>query len=107
MTDNYVCSLDAGGWQLYSYDGYEHLRRAKRRGESLSKRLTKLVNEAKAELAKNRLLSEEKLAASVRDKMYALMNKYADDGASDTEPQCVLVVELERAFGLETYSLER
>ena len=35
------------------------------------------------------------------------MSKYADDGARDTEPECVLVAELERAFNLNQYSLER
>jgi len=28
-------------------------------------------------------------------------------GFSDTEPQCVLVSELEEAFGLDQYSLDR
>jgi hypothetical protein len=110
-TDNYVCSLTNEGWQMYTYeweDGVSKERaRSKRRGLSLSKRLTKLVEAAKAKLAANPLLSEHKLAESVRDEMHKLMNKYADDGAMDTEPQCVLVAELERAFGLDRYSLER
>ena len=48
-----------------------------------------------------------KLAAKIRDTMQKLMGRFADKGACDTEPQCVLVAELERAFGLERYSLER
>jgi len=104
---DYTCTLDADGWQLYSYDDYEDSRRAKRRGESLSKRLTKLVRQAAEKLASNPLLSENKLAEHVRNEMYKLMDKYADDGARDTEPGCVLVSELERAFGLERWSLER
>jgi len=63
-------------------------------------------------IAKDRLraepcLSEHKLATQIRDVMYKLMATYANAGASDTEPQCVLVDELETAFGLETYSLDR
>jgi len=109
----YACKLTVNGWQLYSYewdddeDSAKNRARAKRRGESLSKRLSKLVNAAKARLVKNPQLSERKLAVEVRDKMYSLMSKYADDGARDTEPEGVLVSELETAFGLENYSLER
>lgn len=109
----YTCKLTASGWQLYTYewddeDGASKRRaRSKRRGESLSKRLTKLVRAAKARLAQNPQLSERKLAIEVRDKMHKLMDKYIEDGAQDTEPQCVLVSELEEAFGLEQYSLER
>jgi hypothetical protein len=110
MTD-YECKLTASGWQLYTYeweDGEAKERaKSKRRGLSLSKRLTKLVRKAKERLKAEPMLSEAKLAAEVRDQMYDLMGKYADSGASDTEPQCVLVSELERAFELEEYSLER
>jgi hypothetical protein len=106
MTD-YTCTMDADAWGLYSFDGYEHLRRAKRRGLSLSKRLTRLVVAAKAKLTKSPMLSEQKLAEKIRDTMYVLMNKYADDGARDTEPEGALVCELERAFELDEYSLER
>jgi len=105
--ETYVCDMDADSWQLYSYDGYENQSRAKRRGVSLSKRLTKLVAKAKAELAKDPRLSEQKLAEGIRDVMYKLMNKYSDDGARDSEPEGVLVGELECAFGLDTYSVER
>jgi len=111
MSDNYVCTLTNEGWQLYSYsyeDGVSKERaRSKRRGDSLSKRLTKLVTKAKAKLTANPLLSEHKLAEQIRDTMYKLMSKYADDGARDTEPEGVLVSQLEEAFGLESYSLER
>lgn len=105
----YTCELTADGWELYGYDdGESKLRaRAKRRGLSLSKRLTKLVAAAKARLLKNPQLSEHKLAVETRDTMYKLMGNYADDGACDTEPQCVLVSELETAFGLDHYTLER
>ena len=112
-TTDYTCTLTVNGWQLYSYewddeDGASKRRsRVKRRAASLSNRLTKLVRAAQKRLRENPQLSERKLAIEVRDKMHKLMDKYSDDGAQDTEPQCVLVAELERAFGLEQYSLER
>ena len=109
--NTYVCDLDAGGWSLYLYDDDYSLAtnraRSKRRGISLSKRLTKLVAKAKERLKANPLLAEVKLAEQIRDKMYKLMGKYDDDGAMDTEPQCVLVSELERAFGFDSYTLDR
>lgn len=110
MSD-YECKLSASGWQLYTYeweDGEAKNRaQSKRRGQSLSKRLTKLVAKAKARLEASPMLSEAKLAAGVRDKMYELMSKYSDSGARDSEPEGVLVCELEQAFDLEEYSLER
>jgi hypothetical protein len=39
--------------------------------------------------------------------MYEVMERVSKFGACDTEPSCVLVAELERAFGLDRYSLER
>lgn len=112
MAENYTCALDVSGWQLYSYDwdGDDKAadrKRVKRRAASLSKRMTKLVRAAMGRLAENPQLSERKLAIEVRNKMHKLMDKYDDDGAMDTEPQCALVSELEQAFGLEQYSLER
>jgi hypothetical protein len=110
MSD-YECKLDASGWELYSYEGEEgesvNRAKVKRRGVSLSKRLTKLVRKAKERLQANPMLSEAKVAASVRDEMYKLMSKYSDSGACDSEPEGVLVSELETAFDLEQYSLER
>ncbi len=107
----YTCTLDVSGWQLYSYeweDGAAKNRaRSKRHGESLSKRLTKLVAKAKERLGSEPMLSEHKLAEGVRDEMHKLMSQYSDSGAMDTEPQCVLVSELEEAFSLDQYSLER
>jgi len=107
----YECTLDVSDWQLYSYewDDGEAKKRAesKRRAVSLSKRLTKLVGKAQERLKAEPALSERKLAEGVRDEMYKLMDKYADSGASDSEPQGVLVSELEEAFDLEEYSLER
>jgi len=110
---SYACTLTVNGWQLYSYEwdeGPEATKaraRVKRRARSLSKRLTKLVRKAHERLAENPQLSERKLAEEVRDKMYALMGRYSSDGAMDTEPQCVLVAELEEAFDLPRYEMER
>ena len=110
-TDTYTCTLTNSGWQLYSYSYEEGLSkeraRSKRRGKSLSARLTKLVAKAKAKIKANPLLSERKMAEQVRDTMDKLMCKYSEDGATDSEPSCVLVSELEKAFNLEEYSLER
>lgn len=98
----YSCEKDAHNWQLYSdMDGAEGVAR------HLSSRLTTLVRKAKADLRAHPMLSELKLAKSIRDEMYELMEKYSRCGASDTEPSGVLVEELEEAFGLEQYSLER
>jgi len=109
MTD-YVCKLTADGWQLYSFDA-EEIENGKPDSASvartLSMHLSHKVTEAKRALRSEPCLSEKKLARRIRDEMYTLMDKYSDAGASDTEPQCVLVNELERAFGLDSYSLER
>lgn len=97
----YTCTLDADGWQLYSSD--ESIAAAK----ALSESLTLAVSEAKAKLGSEPMLSEHKLAEGIRNSMYTLMRRFSDTGASDTEPQCVLVAELETAFGLDEYSLDR
>lgn len=110
---NYECKLDHEGWQLYTYEwddepgAGKRRQRVKRRGASLSKRLTKLVRRAHERLERNPQLSARKLAFEVRDKMYKLMSQYSDDGARDTEPEAVLVSEIENAFGLPRYSVER
>ena len=39
--------------------------------------------------------------------MYEHMSRVDSFGARDSEPEGALVAELEEAFGLETYSLER
>lgn len=101
MTD-YTCTLTADEWQLYST-----MKGAKAVAADLSGTLTKLVREAKERLRNEPLLGEEKLAAHVRNEMYKHMNRASKFGARDTEPECALVSELERAFGLESYSLER
>jgi hypothetical protein len=100
--EEYRCTRTAEEWQLYdSKAGAEPAAAA------LSAALTRLVSAAKAELVENRLLSEEKLAYRVRDEMYRLMDAYGQFGACDTEPECVLVAELERAFGLPEWSVDR
>ena len=102
---SYTCTLDSDGWQLYSdEDGETASSEAARK---LSADLTFAVTEAKRALRDEPLLSERKLAEKVRDKMGPLMEAFDDQGACDTEPQYVLVAEIERAFGLESNSLER
>jgi hypothetical protein len=83
------------------------MRGAKAVAADLSGTLTVKVREAKAQIRENKLLSERKVAIKVRDEMYATMERVSRFGAMDTEPQCVLVSELERAFGLDQYSLDR
>lgn len=97
---SYVCMLTHHGWQLYEDEGVEAV------AAQLSAKLTEAVNKAKEELRANPCLSEEKLAYRVQKEMREVMYRVGF-GASDTEPDCVLVSELERAFGLERWSLDR
>ena len=101
MTD-YTCKLDADGWQSYS-----DMKGSKSAAADLSGTLTGLVQKAKARLMAESCLSEHKLAEQIRDEMYGHMSRVSSLGFSDTEPCCVLVGELEEAFGLDQYSLER
>ena len=101
MTE-YICSLDAEGWQSYDME-----KGSKSAAADLSGTLTGLVREAKAKLKAEPCLSEHKLAEQIRDEMYEHMNRVASMGFADTEPCCVLVSELEEAFTLDQYSLER
>jgi hypothetical protein len=102
MKDNYTCTLTAEGWQAYS-----DMKGAKAVAADLSGTLTGLVREAKAKIKAEPCLSERKLAEQIRDKMHKHLDRVSKFGFADTEPQCVLVSELETAFGLESYSLER
>lgn len=102
MTIQYTCTLTADGWQLYST-----MKGAKAVAADLSGTLTVKVREAKARLAKEPCLSERKLAQQIRDEMYETMSRVSKFGARDSEPEGALVSELETAFGLEDYSLER
>ena len=98
----YKCKLTADEWSLYS-----SMRGVKAVAADLSGTLTVKVREAKAKLKAEPCLSERKLAKKVRDEMYEEMERVADFGACDTEPECALVSELEQAFGLDEYSLDR
>ena len=97
----YNCNLNSDGWQLYN--GPEGDQAA----EVLSTALTAKVKASLQMLEDQPLFSASKLAVKVRDEMYQLMNQFINEGARDTEPECVLVDELERAFKLEPYSLSR
>jgi len=101
-TTEYTCTLTADGWQLYST-----MRGVKAIAADLSGTLTTKVRAAKAKIAAEPCLSERKLAEQIRDEMYWDMSKVSKFGARDTEPECSLVNELEIAFGLDQYSLER
>lgn len=101
MSD-YTCTLDADGWQLYT-----DKKGAKAVAADLSGTLTVKVREAKAKLKAEPCLSERKLAKRIRDEMYEVMSKVSKWGARDTEPECALLAELEEAFGLDSYSLDR
>jgi len=98
----YTCTLDAEGWQSYS-----DMKGAKSVAADLSGTLTGLVQKAKARLKAEPCLSEHKLAEQIRNEMHKHMDRVSSMGFSDTEPQCVLVSELEEAFGLDQYSLDR
>jgi hypothetical protein len=107
----YTCAMTNQEWGMYTYDWEDgrakERARSKRRGQSLSKKLTKKVRKALAELEAEPRLSPRKLAEQVRDEMIPWLDKYAEDGAADTEGSCALVGALEEAFGLERYSLDR
>ena len=96
---DYVCDFGMRKWQLYEMEGVEAVAR------SLSKSLTTMVREAKQRLKAEPLLSEIKLARHIQREMFKLMVKQTKFGATDSEPMSALLAELERAFGLETYSL--
>lgn len=101
MTD-YTATLTAEAWQLYTTS-----MDCDAAAEAINDALTSEVQAAKARLEIEPALSKKKIAEQVRDAVYAVMNFFTDHGARDTEPEVVLVAELERIFGLRPYSLER
>ena len=106
-TKQYTCTMDADDWQIFSFEGYERLEESKKAAVTMSGAMTVLVREAQVRLTADPCLSERKLAEQVRNLMHEKMNPFSDLGACDTEPSCSLVAELERAFGLDEYSLDR
>ena len=99
---SYECKLDADGWSLYST-----MPKAGRAAKKLSRKLTKLVNEAKERIANEPLLNREAVAQiAVVDPFYEEMCKLSRFGAADTEPRNIMLVEVERAFDLDDYTLE-
>lgn len=91
----YTCTMTADDWDLYcGIDGTEEV------AAILSKALTEEVNKV-FDLGKNVKLDHYYYAEQIRDKMYELMEKYAEFGAGDTEPECALVEELEKVFKLK------
>lgn len=87
----------AGEWQLY-----DHLDGAADAAALLGNTL--LVKLTRARLVEDCGLA---VASRIRDEMYVEMEKLSRFGANDTEPQCVLVTAIEKAFGLENESLSR
>jgi hypothetical protein len=87
----------ADNWQLYaSLEG----------APEAAFRLSALLRE---KLTQARLVEECNLtvAARIRDEMYAEMARFSKLGATDTEPECVLVAAIEKALGLERETLSR
>lgn len=95
-TDNFVCTLDAEDWQLYS-----DMKGAKGAASDLSGSLTGLINEAISSLKTEPLLSERKLARQIFRKMDEHFERLSAYGASDGEPSSVLAVEINEALRLK------
>jgi hypothetical protein len=88
---------NAADWQMYDpLDGAEMA--ATKLGATLRVKLTAARLDEDCNLA---------VAARIRDEMYLEMARFSKFGASDTEPECVLVDAIEKAFGLERHSLSR
>jgi len=102
MTNHYACTLSAEDWQLYTAS-----KDCSKAAAAINAEMTRLVQDAQAKLADDPCLSERKLAERVRDEMHVVLDRYSKFGACDTEPQCALVAEIERALGLSEYSLDR
>lgn len=85
----------AADWQLYDNPGADEAARAI--SAALEHELAAAAG-SPANMA---------TAAYVRDRVYAVMDRYEDLGARDTEPECVLVQAIERALELEGGTLER
>lgn len=87
----------ADGWDLY----------AKNPGaDEAADTLSRLLEE-KLTAAYSAGLNDEENAGRIRNEMYEAMSVFKELGASDTEPQCVLVHAIEASFGLESGSLSR
>lgn len=99
---DYTCTMSARDWQLYS-----DMPGASRAARAISNSVTSWVRRAKAKLARSPQLSTRKLAKDVQAKVRKVMDSYADFGARDTEPDSALCDVLEKAFGLERYSIGR
>lgn len=101
-THDYTCVRNKYGWQLYT-----DMPGVSKAANAISKSVTNNVRKAKEQLAKDRRLDPKKLAYEVQAKVRKVMETYADFGARDSEPDGALCAELEKAFGLPEYSVER
>jgi len=87
MTKKYRCCKDAEEWMLFTdMEGVEQVAKL------LNEKLENLINESFA--------TDVYQARTIRDKMFKFMDQYADWGASDSEPEYVLVEELRKVFNL-------
>lgn len=106
----YKCEKTVDEWQLYSFTA-EEIAEGKPDPEvavrEINAALTCAIRKAKARLAADPCLSERKLAYKIQEEIYKVMEKHDSAGACDSEPENVLCEELEQAFGLEVYSVNR
>lgn len=94
--DNFTVPEMASDWQLYAGPQSDVA------AQELGKKLAQLLRIA---IANQRCTLAE--AVRIRDEMYKEMDKYTGTGATDTEPETILVETIERALGLSTQSLGR
>jgi hypothetical protein len=95
---NFSVPKTASEWQLYTSDP-----KSGAAAQALGERLEQLLRIALAHSS----VDLHARAKQVRDKMYEEMDKYQNLGATDTEPECVLVETIERVLGLPPQSLGR
>lgn len=67
--------------------------------------LDRLFEQCKKDLEHNPLLSETKLARRTLEKMRALLEMFPQFGACDSEPDAVLVWEIKRFFGIDSFEV--
>jgi hypothetical protein len=85
--------MTANEWDLYS-----DKEGADEAAATINEAVTKEVRKV---LAADPKLDKRKLAAQARDNVYKVMDGIIGFGARDTEPETVLVIELEDALGVE------
>lgn len=94
--DTYPVPKTSSDWSLYG--GARSDMAAKALGEKLEQLLRIARANQRCTLAE---------ATRIRDEMYKEMDKFEGTGATDTEPEVILVETIERALGLPSQSLGR